>query len=85
MKYYLVVIITYANGFKDEVSIYSNYSTEDELLQAWYKQMGMYVNATNIGGEEGKNVQTVCVEAKNNVGGIYKHEAWSATASVNVE
>ena len=85
MKYYLVVIVTYANGFDDEVSIYNKYNNEDEVIKAFYDYMGQYVNAKNVGGVEGKDVKTVCVEAKNNVGGVYKHESWTATGAANVE
>lgn len=68
MKYYVILLVTYNNRDADKVGIYS-FGTQEEALQNFYKYMGQYVN--------GANVATVCVEAKNNVGGIYKNESWT--------
>lgn len=68
MKYYVVLIVTYLDGTKDKVSIYT-FNSEVEAIKAFYTYMGQYVGADNVA--------TVNVEAKNNVGGIYKNESWS--------
>lgn len=68
MKYYVILLVTYNNGDADKVGIYT-YGSEAEALQNFYVYMGRYVNA--------ENVATVNVEAKNNVGGVYKNESWT--------
>jgi len=69
MKYYVILLVVFDNDTADKVAIYK-YNTEAEAIQNFYKYMGQYVNGTNV--------KSVCVEAKNNVGGIYKNEAWVA-------
>ena len=84
MKFYCILIITFTDGSADKVGIYT-LNSENEAIKAFYSYMGQYVNATNVDNVPGKDVKTLCVEAKNNVGGVYKHESWSATAAANVE
>jgi len=71
MKYYVILLVTFKDGTKDKVAIYS-YDTEASALKGFYSYMSQYVDA--------ENVATVNVEAKNNLGGIYKNESWSADA-----
>lgn len=71
MKYFVILIVTYSDDTKDKVSIYT-YEDKDTAISNFYKYMGQYVNA--------ENVATVCVECKDNMGGIYRNEAWSKGA-----
>lgn len=69
MKYYVILLVISEDGTKDKVAIYT-YTSEEEALKNFYLYMGQYVNAEGI--------KSVCVEAKNSVGGVYKNEAWIA-------
>lgn len=71
MKYYVVLLVTFKNKEADKVAIYA-YDSEEKAIKAFYTYMGQYIAADNVA--------TVCVEAKNNVGGIYKNEYWAAPA-----
>lgn len=70
MKYYVVLLVTYVNGEKDKVGIYT-YDTLDAAKKGGYTYMGQYTDT--------ENVSTVNVEVKNNVGGIHMNETWTRT------
>lgn len=69
MKYYVILLVVFNDGTPDKLGIYT-VKSEAEAVQNFHKYMGQYVN--------GANVASVCVEAKNSVGGIYKNESWVA-------
>lgn len=67
MKYYVVLTVVFNDGTNDKVGIY-NFETEQKAIKNFYKYMSQYVDENNV--------QSVNVEAKNSVGGVYKNEAW---------
>ena len=67
VKYLVIVFATYTDDTKAVSSIYQ-YDTADEALQNFYKNMGKYVNTSNVA--------TVTVEVKSSIGEIIKNDAW---------
>lgn len=75
MKFYVVLIVTYADGTNDKVAIY-NQPSADAAIKAFHSYMSQYVNVDNVA--------TVYAVAINNVGGRYKEDTWVRTVADEV-
>lgn len=67
MKYFIILLVEYIDSTASKKGIYE-FDSYDECIKNFYAHMGTYVNADNV--------KCVNVEAKNNMGGIYKNEFW---------
>lgn len=65
MKYYLIETITFNDGTKDSVSIYTK-ETERDAIATAHKELGAWMTK--------ENVQTINVIVKNERGFIYLNE-----------
>ena len=84
MKHYSILIVTFTGNHPDKVGIYAH-ANEQDAIKDFYRLMGQYVGSKSIEGVVGKDVATVCVEAKSSEGVVYKHESWVAPVEENNE
>ena len=65
LKFYLVEVITYNDGTKENPAIYA-YDTLDEAVSRFYTEMGGWMKKENV-------AHILCV-VMNSEGGVYKNE-----------
>lgn len=76
MRCYLIEIITYNDGTKENPAIYS-YETKDEAIARFHTELGGWMKKDNV-------AHILCM-VTNSEGGVYKNESWTAPVKVTEE
>lgn len=69
MRCYLIEIIAYNDGTKENSAIYS-YETKDEAIARFHTELGGWMKKDNV-------AHILCMVI-NSEGGVYKNESWTA-------